>query len=111
MALTDTAIRNAKPGSKPRRLADGGGLTLSIRPNGTKAWRLRFRLRGKEQQLSLGIYPDVSLSKARERRDEYRKLLADGIDPSGHRKAQRTASVTFKERPTIGHSTSTCVAA
>ena len=87
MPLTDTTIRNAKAAAKPRRLADGGGLTLSIRPNGTKAWRLRYRFGGKEQQLSLGIYPDVSLQEARRRRAEYRRLLADGVNPSGHRKA------------------------
>ena len=93
MSLTDTTIRNAKPGPKPRRLADGGGLTLSIRPNGTKAWRLRYRFRGKEQQLSLGIYPDVSLQQARRRRDEARQLLATDVNPSDTRKAGRAVPV------------------
>ena len=93
MPLTDTAIRNAKPGPKPRRLADGGGLTLSIRPNGTKAWRFRFRFRGKEQQLSAGIYPDVSLQQARQLRDEYRRLIATGVNPSDKRKAGRAVTV------------------
>ena len=93
MPLTDTTIRNAKPGPKPRRLADGGGLTLSIRPNGTKAWRLRYRFRGTEQQFSLGIYPDVSLQQARQLRDEYRQLIADGVNPSGDRKGGRAVTV------------------
>jgi integrase len=93
MPLTDTTIRNAKPGPKPRRLADGGGLTLSIRPNGTKAWRLRYRFRGKEQQLSLGIYPDVTLLLARQLRDEYRQLLAHGVNPSDQRKATLAGTV------------------
>ena len=93
MPLTDTTIRNAKPGPKPRRLADGGGLTLSIRPNGTKAWRLRYRFRGKEQQLSLGIYPDVTLLQARQLRDEYRHLLATDVNPSDTRKAGRAVPV------------------
>ena len=93
MPLTDTTIRNAKPGPKPRRLADGGGLTLSIRPNGTKAWRLRYRFRGKEQQLSLGIYPDVTLQQARQLRDEYRHLLATDVNPSDTRKAGRAVPV------------------
>ena len=93
MPLTDTTIRNAKPGPKPRRLADGGGLTLSIRPNGTKAWRLRYRFGGKEQQLSLGIYPSCSLKQARQLRDEYRQLIADGVNPSAARKAKYAASM------------------
>jgi integrase len=97
MALTDTAVRNAKAKEKPYKLGDSGGLFVIVRPNGAKWWRLKYRFGGKEKQLSLGVYPDVSLSKARERRDEYRKLLADDIDPSGHRKAQRTTSVTFEK--------------
>ena len=92
MPLTDTTIRNAKPGPKPRRLADGRGLTLSIQPNSTKAWRLRYRFRGKEQQLSLGIYPDVSLQDARRRRDEARQLLARGVNPSTARKATQSGT-------------------
>ena len=93
MPLTDTTIRNAKPGPKPRRLADGGGLTLSIRPNATKAWRLRYRFRGTEQQISLGIYPDVGLQQARQLRDECRQLLAGGVNPSAARKAKHAASM------------------
>lgn len=93
MSLTDTAIRNAKPGEKPFKLFDGRGLYLEISPAGGKWWRLKYRYDGKEKRLSLGVYPDVSLKDARERRDTARKLLADGIDPSENRKAQKSAKV------------------
>ncbi len=87
MPLTDTTIRNAKPGVKAIRLFHGGGLYLEVSPAGGKWWRLKYRFDGKEKRLSLGVYPDVSLKDARERRDEARKLLADRIDPSENRKA------------------------
>jgi integrase len=85
--LTETAIRNAKPESKLRRLYDSGGLYLEITPSGGKWFRLKYRIGGKEKRLSLGVYPDVGLRKARERRDEARRMLADQIDPSAHRQA------------------------
>jgi integrase len=91
MALTDTAIRNAKPGEKPFRLYDEKGLYLEVRPTGAKWWRLKYRFGGLSKLLSLGVYDEVSLRKARERRDEARKFLADGIDPSQHRKATKAA--------------------
>ena len=91
MSLTNTAIRNAKPSPKSQKLFDGGGLYLEIAPSGGKWWRLKYRFGGKEKRLSLGVYPDVSLKDARERRDEARKLLANGIDPSENRKARKTA--------------------
>lgn len=91
--LTDTAVRTAKPGKKPIRLFDGGGMYLEISPTGGKWWRLKYRHMGKEKRLSLGVYPDVSLKAARERRDESRKLLTDGIDPSENRKAIRSTNV------------------
>ncbi|QBQ56304.1 tyrosine-type recombinase/integrase [Nitrosococcus wardiae] len=91
MPLTDTAIRNAKPSDKPKKLFDGGGLYLEVAPSGGKWWRLKYRFGGKEKRLSLGVYPEVSLKEARERRDEARKLLANEIDPSEHRKAKKAA--------------------
>jgi integrase len=91
MPLTDTTIRNAKPGEKPVRLFDGGGLYVEVSPTGGKWWRLKYRFDGKEKRLSLGVYPDVSLKDARDRRDASRKLLADGIDPSENRKAIKSA--------------------
>jgi len=89
MSLSDTAIRNAKPGAKPAKMFDERGLFLLISPAGGKWWRFRFAFDGKEKLLSLGVYPDVSLKDARGRRDAARKLLADGIDPGANRKAQK----------------------
>ena len=91
MPLTDTTIRNAKPSAKPAKLYDGGGLYLEVSPAGGKWWRIKYRFDGKEKRLSLGVYPDVSLKDARERRDTTRKLLANGVDPSENRKVQKTA--------------------
>ena len=91
MALTDTAIRNAKPGEKPVKLFDKHGLYLEISPAGGKWWRLKFRFNGKENRLSLGTYPSVGLKDARNHRDEARKLLANGINPSENRKTQKSA--------------------
>jgi integrase len=91
MPLTNTEIRNAKPRSKPYKLTDEKGLFLLITPSGGKWWRLKYRFGGKEKLLSLGVFPDVGAKYARERRDEARKLLAQGIDPSQHRKLQKRA--------------------
>jgi integrase len=87
--LTDPAIRNAKPQAKPYNLPDGGGLGLEVQPSGAKWWRLRFRVDGKERMLSLGTHPEVSLKDARERREQVRRDLAAGIDPSAKRKAEK----------------------
>ena len=89
MALTDTAVRKAKPRTKPIKLFDERGLFLLVAPNGGKWWRFRYRFDGKEKLLSLGIYPDVGLKAARDRRDEARKQVADGIDPGQNRKAMK----------------------
>jgi integrase len=97
MPLTDTAIRNAKPKDKPYKLADEKGLFLLVNPNGSRWWRLKFRIGGKEKLLSLGVYPAVSLKEARDKRDEARKLIAQGIDPCAQRKATRAAEAeTFE---------------
>lgn len=93
MPLTDTQIKKAKPGDKARKLFDGGGLYLEVSPKGGKWWRLKYRFGGKEKRLSLGVYPDVSLKQARERRDEARKLLANELDPGEYRKSKRSATV------------------
>ena len=89
MALTDTAIKTAKPLFRQYRLTDGQGLYLLIRPNGSKLWRQDYRFASKDKTLSVGIYPDVSLKLARERRDEIRALVAQGIDPSLQRKTSK----------------------
>jgi hypothetical protein len=91
MPLTDTTIRNAKPGEKPVRMFDSGGLYLEVSPTGGKWWRLKYRFASKQKRLSLGVYPEVSLNDARDRRDASRKLLADGIDPSENRKVMKSA--------------------
>lgn len=97
MSLTDTAVRLAKPRERAYRLSDGRGLCLLIQPNGSKWWRLRYRFQGTEKMLSLGIYPDVPLSEARERREIARKTLATGTDPSADRKEKKaTQKNTFQ---------------
>jgi hypothetical protein len=89
MPLSDTAIRNASSRESPYKLTDGGGLTLLVNPDGAKWWRLRYRIAGREKMLSLGVYPEVGLKRARERRDEARRLIADGIDPSAKRQEEK----------------------
>ncbi|WP_321907439.1 tyrosine-type recombinase/integrase [Paraburkholderia sp. J11-2] len=92
MALTDVAVRNAKPRDKLYRLFDERGMYLEVSPTGGKWWRLKYRFAGKEKRLSLGVYPDVGLKEARNRRDAARKHLADGLDPSVERKVQKAMS-------------------
>jgi len=91
MALSAASIKNAKPTTKALKLFDGNGLFLLLNPNGSRWWRFKYRYAGKEKLLSLGVYPDVSLKDARDRRDEGRKQVANGIDPGEHRKAQKSA--------------------
>ncbi len=93
MPLTNAAIKSAKPGPKTKKMFDGGGLYLEVTPRGGTWWRLKYRYLGKDKRLSMGVYPDVTLKAARERRDEARKLLANGIDPSAHRKANKSAKL------------------
>lgn len=97
MALTDTAIRNAKPTGKAFKLYDEKGLFLIVNPNGGKWWRLKYRLLGKEKLLSLGTYPEITLAQARIKRDEAKKLLSDGKDPSNERKREKQQSVIDAE--------------
>lgn len=97
MALTDTAIKNAKPLSKQYRLTDGLGLYLLVRPNGSKLWRQDYRFAGKDKTLSVGIYPDVSLKLARERRDEIRRQVAQEVDPSEYRKSTKLIQESLLE--------------
>jgi integrase len=89
--LTDTKIRGAKARERPYKLADERGLTLLIQPSGARWWRFRSRWQGREKMLSFGTYPDVSLAEARDRRDDARRQIGQGIDPSAHRKAERAA--------------------
>jgi integrase len=89
MPLTDTAIRQAKPRAKPYKLTDGAGLYLEVMPTGARYWRMRYRIVGKDTRLAFGVYPEVTLSEARQRRDKARAAIRDGRDPSADRKADR----------------------
>jgi integrase len=91
MPLTDVVIRSAKPTTKALKLYDSGGLYLEVSPSGGKWWRLKYRFNGKENRISLGVYPETTLRDARERRDTERKLLAEGMDPSKSRKTEKSA--------------------
>ncbi|MGA9486531.1 MAG: Arm DNA-binding domain-containing protein, partial [Methylocella sp.] len=101
MALTDTAIRAAKPRDRLYKLADSGGLYLAVSPTGARLWRLKYRLGGREKILSIGAYPAVSLALAREKREEAKSFLAQGSDPSqakqeAKRECRETTANTFR---------------
>ena len=89
--LTDASIKNAKPKEKAYKLTDGEGMFLLLNPNGSRWWRFNYRIGGKHKQISFGVYPEVTLKEAREKRDEARKMLRDGIDPSQAKKAQKAS--------------------
>jgi hypothetical protein len=89
MMLKDITVRNAKPKEKLYRLFDGGGLYLEVLPTGGKYWRLKYRFAGKEKRMALGVYSDISLADARERRDKARKLVANGIDQATAKKEEK----------------------
>jgi integrase len=89
MALTEIKIKNAKPKARSYKLADGFGMFLLVHPNGSKYWRLKYRVAGKEKLLALGVYPETSLSKAREERDKARKLLLEQADPALKKKEDK----------------------
>ena len=92
MALTDLAIKNAKPGAKPVKLADGAGMFLLVTPAGGRLWRLKYRIDGREKLLAIGAYPEVSLSVARKRREEAREQIAAGKDPSREKQRDKVRS-------------------
>ncbi|MDT7382421.1 tyrosine-type recombinase/integrase [Citrobacter freundii] len=87
MALTDIKVRSAKPQEKEYTLVDGDGMFLLIHPNGSKYWRFRFRFGGKQHLMAFGVYPEISLADARQKREEARRLVAAGIDPREHKRA------------------------
>ena len=91
MPLNDTLIRGLKAEARARKYSDGGGLFLFIPTNGSKLWRMAYRFEGKSKLLSFGDYPTLSLKDARERREAAKKLLAQGIDPSEHKREERKA--------------------
>ena len=91
MALTDTAVRHAKPRAKDYTLPDYDGLALFVNTNGTKCWHFRFCWAGKQPRISLGTYPEISLRDARALRDVARALVSRGIDPRVHRQLEGNA--------------------
>lgn len=95
MALTAIEVSKTRATDRPQKLADGGGLYLLVQPNGAKYWRLDYRFAGKRKTLAVGVYPDVSLSDARKRREAARKVLANGADPSAVKKAQKAAVMSL----------------
>lgn len=103
MALTDIKVKTAKPKDKPYKLADGGGMYLLINTNGSKYWRMKYRFAGKEKMLSIGVYPDVTLADAREKRSEARKLLAAGGDPGEAKKEEKNRAANESEKYVRGY--------
>eukprot|EP01013_Petalomonas_cantuscygni_P017534 TRINITY_DN34692_c0_g1_i1.p1 TRINITY_DN34692_c0_g1~~TRINITY_DN34692_c0_g1_i1.p1 ORF type:complete len:350 (-),score=32.56 TRINITY_DN34692_c0_g1_i1:1474-2523(-) len=97
MPLTDTQVRHLKSKEKAYKVADGGGLYIHVTATGSKLWRMRYRVGGKEQLLSFGAYPEVSLARAREKRQDAKALLADGIDPMAKQKADRNERAAKNE--------------
>src|ERR1700733_1296080 len=94
LSLTDVLIRSTKPKEKPYKLPDGLGLYLEVSRSGSKHFRMKYRFNNKENKISLGAYPEMTLKVARERRDAERKLLAEGVDPSYHRKTKKAAQIS-----------------
>ncbi|SEQ55514.1 Phage integrase family protein [Rosenbergiella nectarea] len=93
MKLTATEIKAAKPKEKAYKMADGGGMYLEVFPNGTKSWRMKYRMGPKEKRVVFGVYPTVSLSEARTKREEAKRILAEGGDPSQEKQAEKAAKV------------------
>jgi integrase len=96
MPLSDVAIRNAKPDAKIRKLSDGGGLQLWIMPQGSRLWRLAYRMHGKQKLLAIGAYPAHSLAAARAVRDAAKMLMARGVDPSDQKRAHKLATAAAR---------------
>jgi hypothetical protein len=102
MALTDIAIRSAKPRAKPYKLGDTLGLFLLVQPTGGKLWRLKYRVDGREKKLGIGTYPEISLANARKRRDDARELMATGKDPSREKQRDKTRARLEADNPFWG---------
>lgn len=108
MALTDVAIRNAKPGVKPYKLGDSLGMYLLVQPTGGKLWRLKYRVDGREKKLGIGRYPEVSLADARKSRDEAREQIAVGKDPSREKQRNKTRAKLAADNTFSGLSAEYC---
>jgi integrase len=99
MALTDAKCRAAQPEAKLQKLTDGGGLQLWVQPSGARLWRLAYRFGGKQKLLAVGVYPTISLARARQAREDAKRLLANGADPTSEKKRRKqeyTNAVTFR---------------
>lgn len=97
MKLTNTLIKNAKAKDKAYKLTDGDGMYLKVTTKGHKYWRMDYRFNHKRKTLSIGVYPTVTLKEAREARHDAKKLIAQGIDPSTHKKANKLKKLTQSE--------------
>jgi hypothetical protein len=93
MSLSEIAVKNAKPRAALYKLFDYNGLFLAVTPSGGRLWRFKYRFAGKEQQLSLGRYPDLGLKEARDRCHKARKQLSDGVDPVSMVRKQKAAAI------------------
>lgn len=91
MKLTARQVETAKPKDKSYKLSDGGGLYLEVTASGSRYWRLKYRYGGKEKRLAFGVYPEVSLAEARDKRDVAKKVIAAGNDPGEIKKAEKIA--------------------
>jgi integrase len=94
MKLTEAKVKNAKPGDRRLKIADGGGLYLLVTPEGGKLWRWKFRYDGREKTMAFGAYPEVTLAEVRELHADGRKLLRSGVDPMEQRKAAKVANLS-----------------
>lgn len=93
MKLTGTKVAEAKPTARERKLSDGGGLYLLVKPNGTKAWRYKYRFNGRELTHAIGLFPEITLKQARQRHQAAREMLANGIDPNQDKRNRKLAAL------------------
>lgn len=98
MALAARQVETAKPKNKDYKLSDERGLFLLVKPNGSRYWRMKYRVAGKEKKLSIGIYPDISLAEARLKRDDARKVIAEGGDPSEQKQLEKLTKKTDRRK-------------
>ena len=97
MPLTDKQVKATQPAEKDYKLSDEKGMFLHVTKSGARYWRLKYRYQGKEKLLALGVYPEISLKQARQRRDEARQLLSEGIDPSAKKHADKHTAETINQ--------------
>ncbi|MDF0544425.1 tyrosine-type recombinase/integrase [Sphingobium sp. H39-3-25] len=108
VALTDVAVRNAKPGPKPYKMGDSHGLFLLVQPTGGKLWRLKYRVDGREKKLAIGPYPEIGLGEARRRRDEAREAMAAGKDPAREKQRDKVRAKLEAENTFAAITTEFC---